>query len=1574
MTSAYALLIHSIEGVPRQPSGPFGRRKGSSNIYISVHQDGAEVHRTPKKRDSEAPWDFIYTLSPETESTKISFRLMRESFLPGTDTCLGTADTDFGTLLGMCSSVDESTYARLEMKTASRRPQTNSRIILSVHLTPQVNASAKAINVAKVSSKRLQSSLSSLTAKLDVLLRLGDTISESHPYVSISWKVLSAVYQAAKRQQDADEKLLKLVDTMVDVYSIVQDTDFLADKLKSLENTALAIAKQTVECAYFIQEYMACGFASRTLRTMWSETDKRIDVLIETLVNLRNSFQGRMVVQSLFMSTKMLQKIENLDQSDTLRKLNPVDMNASGRTSCLPGTRGDVLDDIRHWASVPDNDSNNLFWLSGVAGSGKSTIATTVAESFRSLERLGAFLFFDRNNQVQSHPDGVIRTLAYCLAQTNPHIAAAICTAIQRDPAVVNAPIRTQFQCLLLEPLQATQSCVEGPILVVLDALDECGDPASRAGLLFVLSTELPRIPRNFRFFITSRAEKDISDQFQRLSARMQLDVSSATPDIMRFITHEMELIRAREGDDLSPSWPGALNIQRLVELSGGLFIWASTATAFLAEYDPETRLQTLLTHHFIPGSNLDGLYSVALRGSGPWDSDAQFAADARAVLACVVLGRVPMSDQTMDAIVSPSRRSAARVLKHLRCVVQWNGSGSEARTIHLSFADYLTDSTRSGREPWAIDGRAQQATLALGCLRVLSRELRFNICGLEDSHLPNVEVPDLAVRIGRCISTQLRYSSSFWASHLQEALFDDLVLDELRVFFNSGFLHWLEVLSLLGEVSRASDALRLASQYTEGRAEDLENVIADAIKFESAFAPLITQSAPHIYVSALAFTPHKSIIAERFAGQFPHKLTYSGPLGANWPSLQKVLRGHTDWISSICFSSDGVRIVSGSADGAVCVWDARTGECLLQTILVRGATKSPIRGVKFTPDDSRIISASEAEITIWNAVTGELLLDLPSEDINTMDIAADGTRVAVGTHSGMIHVRDAGTGESVASWQAHKDVINTVHFSPTSTCLVSASADGSASIWNSETGVRLVGPLVHSYQVSCVQFSPDGSQVATSCWDAIVRIWDANTGHHIPAFDKSSDLLTLMIKFSSDGTRIAGGSFFGAISLWDVASGQDINGQREGHIHAVTSICFSPDGSRLASAASHTIRIWDAQGEPHSSEMAHNLKHNESPTFLDFSGDGMRVAYGTFNGMLLIRDTERGTILAGPVAVTPPGPAAVTSAGQVFSVQFSPKGDLITAAFFDHTVRVYETSALVEVAIMRHNHPIRATYFSEDATQITTLTSGGEIHLWDVHGGNLLPQPTITEWPRGKTVGLKSAGRFSRCGAVVACGCGDRVLRIWDSRTGVLITEIESGPVDCLDFSPDATQIATGWGGSCHVSIWDTRTGRLLRESNIQRAISAVQFSPDGLCLAVGSPSYKVLVLETETMHLLSGVLNGHTASVCCLRWFPDGTQVASGSWDKTIRFWDVRPSFESNTALQAHLGDSPIFKLTGDMHGWVLNGASQRMFWVPPWLREGLYFSRSSLVIRDRGTTKLDLSQFVHGVEWVACFQGVE
>ncbi|KAJ7144036.1 hypothetical protein C8R44DRAFT_725026 [Mycena epipterygia] len=835
MASTYSLLVQTVDGISWKPAPP---HRKTPRLYVAIQQAGVGVQRTKTIKGELSPqWDHPLKISSDSPSSTISLKLFHDSVLPFMrDTCLGAVDTSIDALLALSVGTDgDPKVTKLKLKSVVQSSKGTPAGTISVRLlrdnaaaelaieqaqkdvanlglgsTVSVMMSAAGIAKESVSTaSNLEAALDSITSKLEIIVKIGDDLAAIHPYANVAWKVLTFVYQAVKREKNTDEKLCKLVQTMGDVYSFVEDVNSLSDKIKSVEDKALAIVKQTVECALFIQEYTANGFVSRAVHGSWTDPDGKIEELSSTLLNLRASFDGSLSVQSLFLSTRVLRgveglgvRLEALEQSELLKKLNPANMDATSRPSCLPGTRQEILDEITGWITVP-SDSGNILWLSGVAGSGKSTISTTVSESLRGVERLGAFLFFDRDDSARSHPDGVIRTIVYSLALWNPCLGSAIAAAIQRDPALVNAPIRTQFKALLLEPLLSVEHSIQGPILIILDALDECGDRNSRAALLSILATEFRKLP--------PRREQDITDSFGSCFAEKALDPETSTADVQLFIRHEMYRIRLQR--KLGPAWPEEQHIRALINLAGGLFIWASTAARFIDDYRPSERLKKLITQDFTGGSSLDALYSIALRNSGPWDTNDMFAQDARAVLACVVLGRVPMTDGTIDMLLGSSDSSSADVLKYLGCVVQWS-FGTHARMLHASFADYLTDGNRSGGQPWAINAQLEHRSLSLGCLRILNSELRFNICDLKDSHVLNADVPDISTRVAAMISPHLAYSSCFWFNHVQETQSDEMIVSALDKLFHWKVLYWLEVLSLLRKIPIASIALEVTANY----------------------------------------------------------------------------------------------------------------------------------------------------------------------------------------------------------------------------------------------------------------------------------------------------------------------------------------------------------------------------------------------------------------------------------------------------------------------------------------------------------------------------------------------------------------------------------------------------------------------------------------------------------------------------------------------------------------------------------------------------------------------------------------
>ena len=479
-------------------------------------------------------------------------------------------------------------------------------------------------------------------------------------------------------------------------------------------------------------------------------------------------------------------------------------MNATSRPQCLAGTRAEILRSLIHDLTVPSPEAN-VIWLSGVAGAGKSTIATTIAELLRGRGQLGAFLFFDRNSPAQNGPDGVIRTLAHQLALSDDTLMDAICHAIAQDLQIATRPLRSQFTELLLTPLQACSPEMTTPIIIVLDALDECGDAYSRRALLHLLSEQLLLLPDHVRFLITGRPELDLNNAFCSRpgvkSVSLNTSERSSKADVLLYIQHELTgLYQTRRGSDELPlGWPGTARVQQLAARADHSFIWAATAMKYLQTSDDlQEGLDRLLNQTTF---TLDGLYATALRSAIDWGPNEIFTDSCRKILGAVVVGRIALTDDMIVGLLGlQNSRSCRLILRRLACLLQWS-EGMPVRILHASFADYLIDPRRCASEPWFVDEAKCHFEFAVGCLRVMEARLCFNICRLKTSHLMNRDVPDLPKRIDNFIPRALTYSCRFWAEHVSYAgTTCHRILPQILGFFQNQFLHWLEVLSLTGE------------------------------------------------------------------------------------------------------------------------------------------------------------------------------------------------------------------------------------------------------------------------------------------------------------------------------------------------------------------------------------------------------------------------------------------------------------------------------------------------------------------------------------------------------------------------------------------------------------------------------------------------------------------------------------------------------------------------------------------------------------------------------------------------------
>jgi WD40 repeat protein len=149
-----------------------------------------------------------------------------------------------------------------------------------------------------------------------------------------------------------------------------------------------------------------------------------------------------------------------------------------------------------------------------------------------------------------------------------------------------------------------------------------------------------------------------------------------------------------------------------------------------------------------------------------------------------------------------------------------------------------------------------------------------------------------------------------------------------------------------------------------------LADLVRDAHRFVLFNKPAIEIAPLQVYVSALVFSPARSLIKRLFENEAPRWIMLKPAIEAGWNACMQTLEGHGEEVLSVAFSADGQRIVSGSQDRTIKIWDAATGS-LLQTL---EGHEWDVNSVVFSADNRWVISSSTRVIKIWDAATGGCL------------------------------------------------------------------------------------------------------------------------------------------------------------------------------------------------------------------------------------------------------------------------------------------------------------------------------------------------------------------------------------------------------------------------------------------------------------------------------------------------------------------------------------------------------------------------------------------------------------------------
>jgi hypothetical protein len=497
---------------------------------------------------------------------------------------------------------------------------------------------------------------------------------------------------------------------------------------------------------------------------------------------------------------------------------------------CLKYTRVDVLSQIRTWAD--GSDERCIFWLNGMAGTGKSTIARTIAREYYNQKRLGASFFFSRGTDDRSYAGKFFTTIAMQLAQISPALKELISTAAAERNDIADQSLRDQWKCLILQPLSMwTVPSSHLPLILVIDALDECDGDKDVQVILELVGEAKSLKSVQLRIFLTSRPETPIRLGFRNMPGILHRDLAlhqiSSTivdNDISIFFQHRLKEIRSAS-DALPTDWPGREAISILVLKAHGLFIYAATVCRFVEQggeqWPPDDLLRLLLSDESTdnstqrdgdnmiitdesPTRDLDKMYSQILehsyKGVKSLKDRQQVVSLFKQVVGTIVVLFNPLSAISIARLLGVDSKRIQMRLRHLHSVLEAPDSQSQPlRLLHPSFRDFLLDKERCSDQFW-VDEKKTHEALAGACIRLMSDKLRRDIYGL---HLPGALVEEAeSDQMGQCLPPELQYACRYWVRHLQES--QVLILDNgpVHAFLRERLLNWLEALSLMRKTS----------------------------------------------------------------------------------------------------------------------------------------------------------------------------------------------------------------------------------------------------------------------------------------------------------------------------------------------------------------------------------------------------------------------------------------------------------------------------------------------------------------------------------------------------------------------------------------------------------------------------------------------------------------------------------------------------------------------------------------------------------------------------------------------------
>ncbi|THU78458.1 hypothetical protein K435DRAFT_973529 [Dendrothele bispora CBS 962.96] len=711
--------------------------------------------------------------------------------------------------------------------------------------------------------------------------------------------------------------------------------------------------------------------------------------------------------QVLFTIGRDTKKITNILENHTIqnmpysqRAFHDVDIgNGHAREGCTPGTREKILKDIEEWADGTSPVKTLGYWICGMAGTGKSTIAKSVCDTMQNKKMLAATFFCSRQFPECRDHSKIIPTIVYQMAQFSPSFGRQLVTILQGNPDKVSKPPNEQLEMLLVEPwmkVVSTGGVHPFSPVIIIDALDECEN---------IESVE--------KMYLHNVEESLVQE------------------DIAIYLSYKLQDLNIAQVD-----------MNKLIKSSGKLFIYAATLVKYICDPDfpdlASSKVQEMTSTNSSPDKSqtqdLDQLYSTILKKAIPEKLTPSQRKDYLGIIHTIITAGRPLTCSIISELLGMQQNLVEATISRMQSVLYV--SDQLIYTFHASFADYIVTEDRSAG--MYCNEMGQHTLLSHATLDHM-HNLRFNICDLPSSFLADKDVPGIEGRL-KNISDTLDYACTFWGYHIARSNVNKSLMKGLEIFLENKSVFWIEAMNLMRKLPVCQENIDYVLQNLKnGNEHELRTKIID-VKYVIELCLLsgsVVEATPHIYLSILPFCSEwlTNKIKLQNVMKLDHKMIHKEAIHI-WESTSEINR--------INLACDGKTLVSGDDDGNIKLGDVFSGK---EVDISIGGHEGQVNSVAFSADGKRIVSgSSDWTIRLWDTTSGGRIGDpLQGHDnrVTSVEFSTDDTMIVSGSEDRTIRLWDTATGGQIGDpLQGHDDYVNSVAFSAE---LESASPEGRA-------------------------------------------------------------------------------------------------------------------------------------------------------------------------------------------------------------------------------------------------------------------------------------------------------------------------------------------------------------------------------------------------------------------------------------------------------------------------------------------------------------------------------------------------